>query len=119
MAKRRHRGQERRIALERMESLFRQAEGEAVGRREGRARRYVELARRIGMRYNVRVPREFKRKFCRACGAYLVPAHNARVRVGRGRVVITCLACGAVQRMPYMREQRAARKARRPRTSDQ
>jgi len=97
-----------------MHTLFLLAEREASGRREERARRYVELARRIGMRYNVRVPREFRRKFCRSCGAYLVPSVNARVRVGEGRIAVTCLGCGTIQRMPYGREQRAARKARAP-----
>ena len=54
---------ERRIALERMEILFHEAEQEARHDRWARARRYVDLARRIGMRYNVRVPARFKRRF--------------------------------------------------------
>jgi ribonuclease P protein subunit RPR2 len=69
----------------------------------------VDLARKIGMRYNVRVPPEFKRRFCKECLAYFVPGGNARVRVGRGRVVITCMACGAIQRFPYRAEQAVAR----------
>ncbi len=112
MAKRRHRGMERRIALERMTTLFRQAESEALQRRYGRARRYVELARRIGMRYNVHVPAPFKRSFCKKCLAFLLPSVSARIRVGHGRVIVTCTACGAVQRHPYRREQ-AARRAPR------
>ncbi len=103
---------ERRIALERMEILFRQAEKEALRGRPARARRYVDLARRIGMRYNVRVPPAFKRRFCKKCLAYLLPGVNARVRVGRGRLVITCMGCGAIQRLPYREERQAARAAR-------
>jgi ribonuclease P protein subunit RPR2 len=101
---------ERRIALERMEILFRQAEREALLGRAARARRYVDLARRIGMRYNVRVPPEFKRRFCKECRAYFVPGVNARVRVGRGRLVVTCTLCGSIQRLPFSREQRAGRR---------
>jgi ribonuclease P protein subunit RPR2 len=112
MAKRRHRGMERRIAGERMATLFRLAESEALHRRMGRARRYVELARRIGMRYNVRVPAPFKRSFCKKCFAFLLPSVSARVRIGRGHVVVTCTACGAIQRFPYRREQRARRASR-------
>ncbi len=104
---------ERRIALERMRILFVQAEKEAVLHRPARARRYVELARRIGMRYNVRMPPEFKRRFCKACLAYLVPGVNARFRVGRGRLVVTCTACGEIQRLPYGKEQKAARASRK------
>jgi len=112
MAKRRHRGMERRIAGERMATLFHLAETEALHRRTERARRYVELARRIGMRYNVRVPAPFKRSFCKKCFAFLLPSVSARIRVGEGRVVVTCGACGAVQRYPYRREQRARRASR-------
>ncbi len=104
---------ERRIALERMEILFRQAEREALQGRAARARRYVDLARRIGMRYNVRVPAAFKRRFCKACLAYLIPGVNARFRVGRGRLVVTCTGCGAVQRLPYRLEQKATRARRK------
>src|SRR5438876_12188993 len=103
MAKRRHRGMERRIAGERMETLFRLAESEALHRRTERARRYVELARRIGMRYNVRVPAPFKRSFCKKCFAFLLPSVSARIRVGEGRVVVTRGARGAVQRYPHRR----------------
>lgn len=105
---------ERRIALERMEILFGLAEKEALQGHAARARRYVDLARRLGMRYNVRVPAEFKRRFCKECLAYLVPSVNARVRVGRGRVVITCMACGAIQRLPFRAERQVARARRGP-----
>lgn len=105
---------ERRIALERMVVLFGLAEKEALQRHGARARRYVDLARRIGMRYNVRTPPEFKRRFCKACLAYFIPGVNARVRVGRGRVVVTCTACGAVQRLPFRTEQAIARARRKP-----
>ncbi len=105
---------ERRIALERMVVLFGLAEKEALQGHAPRARRYVDLARKIGMRYNVRVPPEFKRRFCKECLAYFVPGVNARVRVGRGRVVVTCLACGAIQRLPYRVEQSLARAQHRP-----
>src|SRR3989442_12091958 len=101
MVKRRHRGMERRIALERMTTLFHLAETEALQRHAGRARRYVELARRNGMRDNVRVPAPFRRPFCNKSLAFLLPPVSARVRVGQGRVVVTCTTCGAVQRFPY------------------
>src|SRR2546428_13261761 len=113
MVKRRHRGMERRIALERMTTLFRLAEGEALQRHAGRARRYVELARRLGMRYNVRGPAPFKRSFCKEGLAFLLPSVSARVRIGPARIVGTGTACGAIQRYPYRREQ-GTRRASRP-----
>ena len=64
------------------------------------ADRYVDMARRIGMRYNVRVTRAFRRRFCRACYGYLQPGVTARTRLNRGRLVTTCLRCGHVSRIP-------------------
>jgi len=113
MARWRKKGTERRIALERIGILFRLAERQALGGNLGRANRYTALAAKIGMRYNVQVPAAFKRRYCRACHAYLLPPVSARVRVGRGHVIVTCLGCGAVQRVPYRREQKAARAKRR------
>src|SRR3989442_14561456 len=85
MVKRRHRGMERRIALERMTTPFHLAETEALQRHAGRARRYVELARRIRMRYNVPGPAPVKRAFCKKCLAFLRPSVSSRVRAGQGR----------------------------------
>ncbi len=110
MAQRRRKGAERRIAVERIEILFRLAERQALDGNLARANRYAGLAAKIGMRYNVRVPAAFKRRYCRTCHAYLLPPTTARVRVTRGHVIVTCLACGAVRRVPYLREQRARRK---------
>jgi len=107
---RRKKGQERRIAGERIETLFRLAETEALKGNFGRANRYVELGRKIGMRYNVRLPSAFKRRVCKGCHAFLLPPKTARVRVGGSRVVTTCLKCGTVMRFPYRREQVARRR---------
>jgi len=107
MPRRRKRGSERRIALERIETLFRLAEKEALQENVTRANRYASLAAKIGMRYNVRIPREFKRRYCRKCHAFLVPGVNCRVRVARGKVTTTCGACGDIRRFPYLREKRS------------
>lgn len=106
----RKKGQERRIARERIDRLFHLAEQEALKGNMVRANRYVDLGRRIGMRYNVRLPSEHKRRVCKGCHAYLLPPKTARVRIGESRVVTTCLACGTVMRFPYLREQKARRR---------
>ncbi|HEX9708367.1 MAG TPA: ribonuclease P [Candidatus Thermoplasmatota archaeon] len=81
-----------------MEILLGEA-GRAVRAGKGlRARRYVDLARKIGMRYNVPMAREWKRWVCAGCGTYLVPGRNATVRLRPGRTVVTCQECGRVKR---------------------
>ena len=69
-----------------------------------RARRYVEIARRIGMKTRVRMPKE--RPFCKGCLIPLMPGVSCTVRLSDHRVVVTCGMCGTVRRRPYLREQR-------------
>jgi ribonuclease P protein subunit RPR2 len=109
---RRKKSQEKRIAQERIETLFDMAGKEALKKNWTRANRYVDLARTIGMRYNVTPGPELRRKFCRGCGTFLLPPATARIRVGSGKVVCTCLKCGRVTRFPYVRERRERRRGR-------
>ena len=85
------------IASERIEQLFELAEVEFSNHSE-RSDRYVQLAKEIGMRYRVRLPKRLKVRFCRKCERYLVYGVNARVRVKKKRTVITCLNCEDVRR---------------------
>lgn len=92
----------RDIALQRMERLFELAE-EDVNKTKGKVRsnRYVQLARRIGMRYRVRMPRHLRIKFCKGCYSFLVPGKNARVRLRGDYILTTCLECNKKMRRPY------------------
>jgi len=109
MAQRRRKGSERKIARERIEVLFGLAEREGLRGNLVRANRYASLAAKIGMRYNVHLPREFRRRYCRKCHAFLVPGKTCRVRVARGKVTTTCTVCGDIRRIPYLRERKARR----------
>jgi ribonuclease P protein subunit RPR2 len=104
---RRWRETERDIARERMEILLDLA-GKTVRKDSKLARRYVELARRIGMRAQVSIPRQYKRMICKSCGTFLLPGFNCRVRTrsdGGTKIVITCLDCGGHKRYPTLREE--------------
>jgi ribonuclease P protein subunit RPR2 len=94
-----------RIASERIEILFKQAEKE-FRKHPRRSRRYVELARKIGMRYNVRLGGEEKRKFCKfckSCNTLLKPGATSQVRLDSRKKtkIIICLKCNKVYRYPY------------------
>jgi ribonuclease P protein subunit RPR2 len=94
------------IAKERMELLMEQADKAALDGRMDQADRYVDMARRVGMRYNVRFRPEQRQRFCKACYRYLLPGSTSRTRLNRGRSVTTCLRCGHVTRRPL--EERGA-----------
>ncbi len=90
----------KKIAEERIEILFELAERNFKTHPD-RTKRYVELARAIGMRYRVRLTREQKRKICKHCYSYLVPGNNCRIRLNDGTVQTACFKCGRLSRYPY------------------
>ena len=87
-----------RIARERVSVLFGLAEKEATNGHPELADRYVTLARRIGMRYNVRLLAEYRELYCRGCSAFWVEGRSVRTRLRSGHRVRTCLRCGRERR---------------------
>jgi RNase P subunit RPR2 len=65
------------------------------------AREQAALARKIKLKFNVRLDPSLTRFTCRGCKGLIVPGVNARVRLGHGKVTvirITCADCGHVNR---------------------
>jgi len=101
-------GWQQEMAKERIMILFGLA-GKEFDRHPGRSHRYVELARKISMRYNVKMPKQLKRRICNNCHKYLFPGKNCVVRSNSmsQSMEIKCLECGKVHRYPYVKEKRA------------
>jgi ribonuclease P protein subunit RPR2 len=99
---RRDKGDERRIARERVARLVALAEEEARAGREERAHRYAELSWRLKTTYQLRGS-AIDGRVCRACRAFLAPGRTSRVRLTGGKRSVTCLRCGAVRRTPLAR----------------
>ena len=91
--------QKRTIALHRMRILFQLAEKEALKQNYQRSHRYVLLARRISMKTQTSIPKEFKRCFCKHCYKYLVPGKTGRVRIQHGKIIMFCSYCKKFQRI--------------------
>lgn len=94
-----NKSKQKEIALERIRKLFKEAE-EVFSKNKSLANRYVALARTISMKIKVKIPVELKRRFCKHCYHYLRPGANCRVRTRKGKVVISCLECKKVMRIP-------------------
>ena len=62
--------------------------------------RYVKLARRIAMKYKVRLPSTLKKRMCKHCHRYLVPGINCRVRIHKHRLIYYCFGCKHYMRHP-------------------
>ena len=91
---------QQKIALERINILFREAK--SMFREDPRlSDKYARLARKIAMKYKVKIPARYRRNFCKHCLAYLMPGKNLRVRVQRGHMVYYCLNCKHISRFVY------------------
>ncbi len=89
-----------KIAKERIDILFKEAE-KMVKKDKKLANRYVYLARKIAMRYNLKLPRKYKRRFCKYCYAYLYPGITSEHRIKKGKINIKCFACNKTTHIPY------------------
>ena len=95
-------GWQKEIAMERIGILFVLAKKE-LGKNPERSRRYVELARKIGMRYNVRFSKELKKSFCKNCNTLLIPGKTSQVRIQSKTksIVVRCKNCDSVYSRKY------------------
>jgi ribonuclease P protein subunit RPR2 len=98
-----------KIAKERIDTLFKLAETEFADHPE-RSHRYVEIARNIATKYNIKMPRIWKRRFCKNCQIFLKPGINCQIRLGSSCILTKCLECGKVTRIPYMKEKKEKRR---------
>lgn len=92
MAKRIPKKLKQEIALNRVKSLFKEAQ-QKFKTDSKLSQRYVDIARKTAMKVNLRLPRELKRKICKHCYHYLVPSKTCRVRIHKNKVIYYCLNC--------------------------
>lgn len=88
------------IARMRIEKLFSEAALQFTAHPE-LSHRYMQLASRMAQRYRIHFTREQKRMYCKGCSHYLVQGVNARIRLQKGILVIRCLDCNHLRRLPY------------------
>lgn len=88
------------IARHRIRYLFSLAETYALEGKLNLSDRYVELARKISMKYLIPIPVEYTRRFCKHCYCYLLPSMTCRVRIHRGMIVSYCTKCMKYSRIP-------------------
>lgn len=99
----------KKIALERIselfafaDKLFHNKEFESISddEKQSLANRYVELSRKLSMRYNQPIPKDLKKNYCKHCHSYFRHGVNVRVRLNQGKVVKYCLNCKKFSRFP-------------------
>lgn len=98
-----------KIARERIDILFKLAE-ESFEAHPERSDRYVEMAKNIATKYNMKMPGIWKRRFCKNCNKFLKPGNNCQIRLRDSRVTIKCLECGNAVNIPYITEKKDKRR---------
>ncbi|MBS3153462.1 ribonuclease P [Candidatus Woesearchaeota archaeon] len=92
MSKRISKKEKQEIALNKIKKLFTEASNQSK-KNLSLSTRYVDIARKMAMKVNLRIPRELKRRFCKHCYHYLVPGKNCRVRIHKNKVIYYCADC--------------------------
>lgn len=100
MSRRKRPNWTKRIANERMQILFNQAEKE-FSKHPERSDRYVKLTRNISTTHNIPLPDCWRGRFCKNCNKFLKPGANLRVRLSDGFITRKCLECGNFKKVPY------------------
>lgn len=83
---------QKRIAEERIARLF-QLAGKEFRESPELSDRYVKLAWKICLKFNISLSTSQKARFCRKCLSYLGPGRS-KTRVSGGYREIRCLKCG-------------------------
>lgn len=62
---------------------------------------YVKNAKKIILKYKIKMPFEYRILFCKNCKKFIIPGKDSRIRIGRSTIKalrITCKECGHTYR---------------------
>ena len=58
------------------------------------AERQAQIARKISMRFKIKMPWQIRTSVCKKCKKFIVPGVTSKVRVGRSNVKSVRITCG-------------------------
>ena len=85
----------KKLARSHVDGLFRQVQEDS-----SRGDRYIALARKVAMKFKLKLGSDQKRMFCKHCYKALYPGKNLRIRVHEHRIIYYCLECKKFWRKP-------------------
>ena len=89
----------KQIAAQRMQILFYNALTNAKNN-PGLAQKQAEIAKKISMKFKIKVPFEISSSFCKKCKKFIAPGIRSKIRLGSKpkSIRITCLYCNHTYR---------------------
>ena len=87
------------IATKRMEILFNNALSNAKNN-PGLAQRQAEIAKKISLKFKIKMPFEVSSSFCKNCKKFIAPGIASKIRLGSKpkSIRITCTYCNHTYR---------------------
>lgn len=79
-------------AKKRIDILFSQADN-IFPENSALADKYIDMARKLAMKFKIKLKSEYRRRICKHCYKYLRPGVNCRVRTVSGKLVYSCFSC--------------------------
>jgi len=83
-----------------IESYFSEAK-KSFKTNKKQANDFVRKARRLSMKFKIKLKPELKRRFCKNCYSFLMPGINVRIRTREGKIIYYCLECKKFMRIPF------------------
>jgi ribonuclease P protein subunit RPR2 len=89
----------KQIALRRIEILFNNALSNAKNN-PGLAQRQAEIAKKISMKFKIKMPFEISSSFCKKCKKFIAPGIASKIRIGSKpkSIRVTCSYCNHTYR---------------------
>ena len=97
------RRQQQKQALNEIAAILNKAR-EVFDTKPDLAHKYAKKARRIALKYKLKLQPNLRRRICKNCFSFLVPGKNLRVRTTRGHVTYYCLECRKFMRFGYKKK---------------
>ena len=97
--------QQKKIAKERINILFEQLKKTKDITLKNR---YITLARKLSMKYNVPIEKNHKKLFCKNCYKVLIPGKTLRTRLKNKRLSYFCTNCNHITRYPLKKSKTAS-----------
>ena len=89
----------KQIAIKRMEILFNNALSNAKNN-PGLAQKQAEIAKKISLKFKIKMPFEVSSSFCKNCKKFIAPGIASKIRLGSKpkSIRITCTYCNHTYR---------------------
>ncbi len=101
--------EQKKQAKETLMQLFQIAE-QNFSKNKQKSDKCAKQIRKLQLKFKIKLPAEIKRRICKKCDKFLKPGENCKIRTKDGKLIIHCLECKNIFRMPYKPKKKTIKK---------